>query len=300
MLKWFICPDSYPVEVQQCLAKCRLASRCLTTPTLSHIAEEREWHGVASTTQLLDGTMLQFLKLTKDFAIKPKSRAFALAGTYHHELLETQANKLGLPAELALSVDRNILDLLEPDIDGETLQWVLSDYKNWGSYRVVKAMGLVKTGKIPDPSGEVYKSSGAWGKAGSPKMIWQYQLDASKADNWEVEMQLNRYKLLLAARGINVSRIQCQITVRDGGLQVATERGVTENMYLIPIRILDSASVTNYFAKKEKDLLQAMESKVWTEVCNIEECWDGARCSGYCEVAIHCPKGILYMTGEMK
>ena len=115
MLREFICPDGAHVPVESCLKGCRMGERCLTLPTLKLISKEREWNGVASTTQLLDGTMSAYLKLTKDYAVDPDSRAFMLQGTKHHKELEIVAKELGLPAEIPLSGDRDIFDLIEPD-----------------------------------------------------------------------------------------------------------------------------------------------------------------------------------------
>jgi len=92
-----------------------MEERCLTLPTLTLISEEREWNGIASTTQLLNGTMMEFLKLTQPYVVDPDKRAFMLAGTKHHASLEEFAKKLGLPAEIALNIDRDIFDLLEPE-----------------------------------------------------------------------------------------------------------------------------------------------------------------------------------------
>jgi len=291
MLNWFKCPDGQITTVKNCLTKCRMDERCLTLPTLKLISTEREWNGVPSTTQLLNGTMLEFLKLTQPYMVDPDSRAFMLAGTKHHQALEEVAKELGLPSEIALNIDRDIFDLLEQDEDGGL---VLSDYKNWGSYRVAKALGLIEVGKKPDPTGAVYKVSGKWGKAGSPKMVSVFQIMPKEVDNWEAEYQLNRYRIMLEERGIQIKRMQLQVTVRDGGLQVATSRGLDRNTYRIAIPRLDDQTIKEYFAGKEKALLTALEQGSCNTPCNEKECWDDARCKSYCEVARNCPKGILY------
>jgi hypothetical protein len=290
MLEWFRCPDKEITTIKDCLSKCRLDERCLTLPTLTLMAEEREWKGIPSTTQLLNGTMYEFLKLTQPYVVDPDSRAFMLAGTKHHAGLEEFAHKLNLPAEVALNIDRDIFDLLEPGDDG----YALTDYKLWGSYRVAKALGIVEIGKQPDPTGAVYKSSGKWGKAGEPKMVPIFQQDTSKADNWEAELQLNRYRIMLEERGIKISRMQIQATVRDGGLAIAQSRGIIRNIYMIPVIQIDDSRVIDYFLHKEIDLTQALLDNKWNTPCNDKECWEGARCKGYCEVARNCPKGILY------
>ena len=290
MLKWFLCPDKEIIPVKDCLQHCRMDERCLTLPTLRLISIEREWSGKPSTTQLLNGTMLEFLKLTQPYVVDPDSRAFMLAGTKHHQALEAVAKELNLPSEIALSIDRDIFDLLEQDEDGGL---VLSDYKNWGSFKVAKALGIVEVGKQPNPNGEVYKSSGKWGKAGDVKMVPVFQAMPQEADNWEAEYQLNHYRIMLEERGVQIKRMQLQVTVRDGGVAIASSRGITRNTYRIPIPKLDDDKVKEYFANKEKALLTALEQGSWSEPCNQAECWEDARCRRYCEVARYCPKGIL-------
>jgi len=288
-LALFKCPDGKTIPVEECLAGC--SHRCLTLPTLQLIARERKWSGTPSTTQLLNGTMLEFLKITKDYVVDPQDRAFALLGTRHHKKLEEVAKELGLPAEVGLTdEERDIFDLLEPSENG----WTLTDYKTWGSFKVAKALGIVEGGKHPDPSGEVYKTSGKWGKAGTVKMVNWFRTDPNAVDLWEAELQLNSYRLKLEEKGLGVTKMQLQITVRDGSLVVALSRGVERNIYLIPIRLLPNYHVEDYFAFKTICLLKALEQNHWDEPCDSRECWDGARCKGYCEVAEWCPKGILY------
>jgi len=238
--------------------------------------------------------MLEFLKLTQPYAADPDKRAFMLAGTKHHEQLEVIAKELGLPSEVPLSIDRDIFDLLEPDEDGYTL----TDYKLWGSYRVAKALGIVQVGKQPDPSGERYKSSGKWGKAGDPKMVPVFQQSVSEADNWESELQLNRYRIMLEELGLKVNTMQLQVTVRDGGLVVAHGRGIDRNTYKITIRRLDDNQVGEYFNRKQEALKLALAQGKWDIPCDDRESWEGARCKGYCEVARNCPKGLLYQQGD--
>mgnify|MGYP001566944621 CR=1 FL=1 len=151
MLEWFRCPDGELITISDCLmcvSSCRYGETCLSQPTRYEISREREWSGKPSTTQLLNGTMLEFLKLTKPYAIDPDGMMFALLGTRHHQQLEESAKALGLPTEVALTGDdRDIIDLLEPDDSGG---YILTDMKTWGSYRVAKALGVVAGGKVPD------------------------------------------------------------------------------------------------------------------------------------------------------
>ncbi len=290
MIEWFRCPDGEIIPYKDCLTKCRMPERCETLPYLHLASDEREWTGEASTTQLLNGTMYSFLKITMPYTIDPDDMAFAIHGTKSHTQLEEKAKELGLPSELSATHDgRNIIDLIE--YEDEVL--TLTDYKTWGSFRVAKALGIVQTGKKPDPSGEVYKRGGIWGAAGSSKMVSVFQQMSNEVDNFEAELQLNRYRIMLEETGIPVGRMRVHAIVRDGGLAVARGRGVERSTYIIPIQRLPDDKVKMYFHIKAKSLEEALRNNSWTTPCDNRECWDGARCRGYCEVASFCPKGIL-------
>ena len=288
MLVGFTCLDGQKIKVEDCLTKCRMKERCLTLPTMKLISQEREWNGVASTTQLLNGTMLEYLKLTQPYYVDPDSRAFMLAGSKHHKALEDVAKELGLAAEIALSIDRDIFDLIEVEEGG----LVLSDYKLWGSFKVAMALGMVETGKKPDPSGAVYKSTGKWGKEGTSKMIPDFTQVPDKADNWEAELQLNRYRVMLEELGVKIRRMQVQITVRDGGLYIAHNRGVYKNTYKIPIEFIPNKLIIEHFATQDAHLKEALING-WSVPCTDKECWNGIRCERYCDVAQFCPKGKI-------
>ena len=74
----FICPDGEEVSIPDCLSSCRMGQRCLTLPTLRKIAgSERPYNGKPSITMLMNGTMLEFLKIKVPYAVKPESRAYA-------------------------------------------------------------------------------------------------------------------------------------------------------------------------------------------------------------------------------
>jgi len=272
-----------------------MSERCEPLTYLHLAAEEREWTGEASTTQLLNGTMYTFLKITQPYVIDPDDVAFRIHGTKSHEQLERIANRLGIPAEISTTSDkRNVVDLIEFEDDMITL----TDYKTWGSFRVAKALGLVETGKKPDPSGAVYKKSGYWGKAGTAKMMSVFQQMPQEVDNQETELQLNRYRIGLKEFNVTPDKMRAHVMVRDGGLAVARSRGITRNTYLIPIPQLDDDMVTKYFTGKAYELDQALENGKCDEPCNNRECWDGIRCRDYCEVAMYCPKGLIEKGGR--
>jgi len=282
MLRWFFCPDGALVEIAQCLEQCRMERRCARLPYL-RACQAREWTGVPSTTQLLNGTMMEYLKIVCDYGIAPKSRAYAMLGTLHHRTLEEYAS-VGEITEQRFRNDVNSgqCDILEPCEGG----YVLGDYKTWGSFRVQRALGLVAE-KIDDPSGAVYEKSGKWGKAGTPKQVNIWMPQPLVADLWEVELQLNSYRLLAESAGFPVVRMEIQVTVRDGATWLAHSRGVTEPLYLIPVDFLLDDDVRRYFGEKAIALNQALVHG-WTEACSAQECWNGRRCTQYCDVAHLC------------
>lgn len=296
MLEWFKCPDGEIIPYKECLTKCRMAERCETLPYLHLASAEREWTGTASTTQLLNGTMYTFLKITQPYVIDPDDMAFAIHGTRSHSQLEAKAKELGLTAELSVTQDgRNIIDLIEYE-DGII---TLTDTKTWGSFRVAKVLGIVEAGKKPDPSGEVYKRGGKWGAAGSVKMVTVFQAMPQAADNYEAELQLNNYRIKFEeTTNIHIDRMRVHVIVRDGGLAVARSRGITRNTYLVPVERMDNGEVIDYFNGKASMLNSALGSSVLPEPCNNRECWDGIRCRDYCEVATFCPKGLMEKGGK--
>ncbi len=289
MLEGFYCPDGGESKVDACLTSCRMGSRCMTLPMLVAMSQEREWNGKPSTTQLINGTMYEFHKLTKPYYVDPNSRVFMVRGTMHHNQMEDVAKLLGLPAEVALSVDRDIFDLLEM----EGTEIILTDRKMWGSFKVAKALGLEEVGKKPDPKGTVYKTTTKYGKAGEPKMVPLWHKNPDKADTWEANLQLNRYRVMLKELGVNIDRLQLEVVVRDGGLYIAKDRGVDRNIYKIPIPIMPDEEVVDYFDYKEDCLLKALADREWERSCNEQESWEGNRCKGYCEVWEHCPRGRM-------
>jgi len=284
------CPDGEVRSVSYCLNEC--TNRCITAPMAWAMTRDREWNGRPSTTQLLNGTMMEFLKITNDYIVDPQDRAYMVLGIRHHAMLEEAADELNLSSETALSPDdRDIYDLLEPTSEG----WTLTDYKTWGSFRVARALGMMEIGKEPDPSGAKYRKNGKWGKIGDPKMVPMFSIVDDKADLFEQELQLNNYRVMLKKRGLVATKMQLQVTVRDGGLEAALSKGITKNLYLIPIRELPDSYVEDYFSRKEFDLQMALSNNKWTIPCDERESWGGRRCKGYCEVAEHCPKGRMYM-----
>lgn len=259
MLTYFKCPDGQKRLISDCLAKCgRPEGRCMSLPSLTSIGKVRPFTGLPSTTQLLNPSRMEYLKIVKPYAVDPFSSAFALLGTRHHGKLEAVAKKIeGLEAELALKKENSgILDLLEPNGE-ETFR--LTDYKTYGSYAAAK---------------HLFKRKG------------------SEADRRTLALQLGNYRLLAEDVGFKVTELFVQITVRDGNTRMARENDVFQNIYFLPVEMLPDDEVREYFARKKAALLTALETNALPALCDYDERWGGRRCKlPYCELAYWCPEG---------
>lgn len=229
-------------------------------PTLHEIGRGRIWAGIPSTTQLLNPTRIEYLKIKKDYAIDPFDMAFALLGTRHHQRLDAVAKKIdGLISEKPLKGEiTGILDLLEPDMEPDT--WRLIDYKTWGAYALAKILGLTQNGE---------------------------------RDKKIVELQLNHYRIKVAELGFKVTHMFVQCTVRDGGTFIAKKAGIEVKLKLVPIEFLPDDKVLFYFNAQRENLLNAIESNTLPPMCGYEDRWGGKRCKSFCSVAEFCPEGAM-------
>ena len=261
----------------------------MTIPTLLDMSKERDANRKPSTTELLIGTCEAYLKRTEDYYIDPQDRAFALAGTMHHARLEQHADDRHLLEEELEGFNiTGIVDLY----DKETK--TLIDYKNTGSYKCAQLLGMTYN-KIPDPSGVKYKSSGRWGKKGSPKMIKNWYRDKGLANYGDWGWQINWYRYLLEKKGHEVDKIFVQVTLRDGGIVVARDRGLDRNIYLIEIPKYDDEVLEYKFLSARDELVKALETDNLPKKCTEEQTWNGRKCESYCEVRHLCP----YINGSI-
>lgn len=268
-----VCPDGAHIAKRDCLARCRMSRRCLTLATLTAIVEDssHEWDGVPHVTSLMNGTMLEFLKIVEDYSINPRNLAYALLGTGHHAKMEEYA---GVGGEMKLYLGpisdpfiQGTTDDLRPDEDQPW--YVLSDYKAYGSYRVAMVLGIEKG------------------------ILQKWHINPDKADLKELTLQLNMYRIMAEQQlGVEVGRLQVQITVRDGGIQAAMARGITEPMYLVDIPIVEDTIILDYFLSRRTKLLEALDRGSVDDICSYEERWENRRCKSYCEVAALCPHGV--------
>src|SRR3990172_10368093 len=97
-LRWLLCPDNQRIETIDCLKEggCRMGTRCASRSYLQLAARDRKWTGRPSTTQLIGGVLHAFLKITKDYAISPDSRAFMITGTKGHSTLEGSGDEYSI------------------------------------------------------------------------------------------------------------------------------------------------------------------------------------------------------------
>lgn len=274
-LRWFNCNRGKQVPIEDCLAGC--PCECMTLPTRIAIAQEREWTGKPSTTQLLNGTMMNFLKITRDYVINPDDKAFSLHGTGHHSTLSQEADKLGFVNEFMVEDETNTghFDLAEPDINNPGFV-ILEDYKTWGSYKIANLIVADKVGK-----GE--------------SAFYRYNiLPNGEYDihDFDLEMQMNDYRVKMEKMGVKVSKMRVQVTVRDGGIAMARSRGIKNNIYLLNVRKLPDEKVVEYFKNKAEELRQALATGSWLFPCSAQENWNDKRCLEYCEVWGDCPHGI--------
>jgi len=255
----FICPDGERRPINTCEQCPRPEGRCLSLPTLRDAAQERPWSGTPSTTQLLNPTRMEYLKITKPYAISPESRAFAMLGTKHHKRLEIMAIEInGLIMEKKLSGEvTGILDLLEPDELNPGF-YKLIDYKTWGAFALAKHLGFNGNGEY---------------------------------ERRNLALQLNNYRIMAESAGFPISRLLVQCTVRDGGTASAHKQGIHDRFYWIPVEKLDNDDVIEYFMVKADALITAVNTDTMPELCPYDERWNGRRCKGFCDVAEWCPEG---------
>lgn len=291
--KWFKCPGTDNiVPINECLMDggCIMGNRCSTRPYLRLAGFDREWKGITPSVAG-NGPRYLYLKATKDYTIDPDGRAWASFGIGTHGKVSVHKYTQDVFSEEKLSDEKitGISDCLEKD---EKSPWddsyILSDYKTWGSFKVAKAMGIVKV-KVPilDEAGNnvLFKS----GKnKGLPKTEPEFRVVKDKIDLKGEELQLNRYRILFERYGFPVSRMQIQVLARDGGTYISDSRGITKNLYIIPIRRLPDKEVLNFYSDLNNEVNYAFESGE-ARRCNSWESWEGRRCNEkYCEVKKYC------------
>jgi hypothetical protein len=319
-LTHFICPDGQEISIEKCLSHkgCRMNQRCATLPYLRTVSFDREFQGV-SPSSAGNGPRLIYLKATTDYATDPcEDQAWAAFGTLTHKKLAAEGATFNVLSEEPLSDEqmKGIPDILEEDENNEG-SYVLTDYKTFGSYKVSRCLGYYQEDEPVLEAGEPvkYKSGKKKGEIKTHKVTKQ---DQTRIDLKAESLQLNRYRIfwensfsicskcgykkrhteelcpecgtpMKHSHGFPISRMQLQVLVRDGGLWIASSRGVEKKIYLIPIPKLPDSEVLEYYSQLQKEVDEAFRTG-WARKCSNFENWDGRRCKGCCEVSEPCRK----------
>jgi len=249
---------------------------------LEEMAKQRDPDRKPSVTELLNGTCQAYLQRTEEYCIDPQEYAFSLAGTMHHRILENNASQEESEVSLEGIDITGIVDLYD------SKSKALIDYKNTGSYKASQVLGM-EFYLEDDPSGAIYKRSGRWGKAGTPKKVKRYFQNPEKADMGDWALQINMYRFMIESTGKQVEKMYVQMTVRDGGLIAARDRGIERNIYLVEVPKIHNDHLLDFFKEKRDRLLEALESKTVPTKCNDKETWDGVKCQRFCDVRHLCP-----------
>lgn len=298
--KNFICPDGEYQLIEECLKHkgCRLCERCAPLSYLHKVAFDRKFRRVTPS-MAGNGPMLICLKATTNYAIFPPDRAFAVLGTDLHGRLQDVAPGINVLSEEKLTDEqtKGIADLLEQDeFYFKPDHYILTDWKSSGSFAVAKWAGIKvfkEDRPILDENGNevLLKSGPNKGKVKTKQHTWTEE-DPKHADRREIELQVNRYRILFEQNGFKISRMRVFAIPRDGGTYIAKNRGVMQNTYTIWIPRLDDQFVLGYYAKLQAEVeegLKGLESgNALPRLCDSWENWGGRRCQAFCEVAQDC------------
>lgn len=253
-------------------------------PTLRSVAASlnRNLKG-ASVTELIAGTRETYLKKMINYAVEPQNVLYALHGSAVHTMHEqhTDGNMLS-EIRLKDAITSGKFDLYGQILDED--EGVLGDLKVTSSYKIMKALGRYK---VDVPTGQYYVSGQ---KKGQMKYRKEWRDDGVRGvGDWAI--QLNYYRILLEQQGLSVNRMVIQALCRDSSLRMASERGIDQTVYLIPIRRISDRWILRYMQKKSRNLQKALVEKRLPPRCSSKERWHDRKCKDYCQVAEHCPYG---------
>ena len=278
----FICSDGVEIPILKCLNKCRQKERCMFLPTLRAIAKSLD-RGIKepTVTELIAGVRETYLKKTTDYTVDPQGVLYALQGQAVHTLHEN-CTEGAILSEVRL---KDAVTSGKFDMYGELLDetdGTLGDLKVTSSFKLMKALGIYK---VDVPTGEVFKTGA---RTGEPKTRKELRYDGVRhVMDWAI--QLNYYRMLLEQAGFTVKRMVIEALCRDNSLRIASERGINQAVYLIPINRISDRWLTRYFAAKARRLQEALETKKLPPVCSARERWHNRKCLDYCDARQHCP-----------
>jgi hypothetical protein len=288
MRKGFVCPDGTLKTFEECLRDGGCPSRCISRSSLKLMAIARPWTGKPSTTQLINGTMMEYLKIKHDYYENPQHNSYAILGTRVHGGLASTDDEISILEEkLEDDVSSGTLDFLEH----ENNIGVLGDHKVCGFYKVLRARGFFSQ----DVEAGEYKTGP---KKGKPK--FEKQWFQGKPDCFEWTMQLNRYRMLVEKAGFKVDKMKIEATIRDFNSSPREKgRYILKPIEYFEVEKWSDDFVQTFFNQKNKDLLFALENG-WKIPCSERERWNDRRCEKYCSVAKFCPHGIIVLDKIVK
>jgi hypothetical protein len=163
----------------------------------------------------------------------------------------------------------------------------LWDFKTYKTYKIKKVKGVVSKW-INDPSGATYGRAGktATGrvyKKGDPKLIEVPEVDESKADCKVEALQMNAYRIMLEAEGVEIKEMKLCCTNKDYRAE-----SVIDKIEIVNIPYIEDDVVIEFFKKKTEDLNKHLAEGTVPPICSEEERWGGRRCNGYCEFQEQC------------
>ena len=290
MLERYICPDGAECEIASCLQECRLkdkleCGRCLSQRMLEAMSRQRDWSGIPTVTQLLNGTRAEFLKLTKGYAASPQNMVAAYFGSNCHANIEAVTDNDRFLCEQRLLDPTNTYSGQFDCYD--TQDGILYDTKTFGSFKAASVLGIKKVREpLVDPvTGEIELTP-----RGRVKQRTEYVQGMRQTR--DVTLQLNSYRLMLEANGYPVKEMRLEIIVRDGGTWIAKDRGVKQNALLVRINRISDSWLQKFMLNKAHRLIYAVEHKKMPPPCRPIETWGGLKCKNFCNVSAFCQGGL--------
>ena len=259
-------------EVKDCLQPGNPLQEFFPLGYLRSCADEREWTGKPSCTQLLNGTRQEYLKILCPYADEPGEAAFRVLGSMSHVGLEGEHEDCHNELKIEVEGITGTLDALEPLGDGK---WRMTDYKTSGSYKVAS-----------------FLEKGEW--------TWEFQLNFYRIGAELLGFDVASMRLfnvvrdgatfIAKKRGIEKQTYYTEIDFIDNEKVLQYFRGKRDALLGalkgVEISLKESSGAREGIAK-EVVLGDAIMQNV-PPPCTPEESWDGRRCKGYCSMKEEC------------
>ncbi len=268
MLKWFEYAGAKHL-VSECVKVGGPLVNFFPLAYLRALAEEREWTGKPSCTQLLNGTRLAYLNILCDYADDPSGAVFKMIGMFGHSFIELEDDDLKCEMKVEVAGITGKLDCLELLADGT---WGLTDHKTSGSYKVAM---FLKGEEVED---------------------WHYQSNFYRIGAERAGYHVTQMRIFNAVRDGKTS------IARQRGIPDATyyidvdfidDEKITAYFGMKRDALLNHLDGF-YISQKTVANMEDPEVRLGEVYKNAPtsclgaECWNGRRCKGYCGVSEHC------------